>query len=70
MDYRWTLSEGTKNVWWDRRRLFQETGKLDAQSDGILIILVADLVQLLPVTDKSLYYSIPSGNTTVMEDLV
>ena len=70
MDYRWTLSEGTKNVWWDRRRLFQETGKLDAQSDGILIILVADLVQLLPVTDKSLHYSIPSGNTTVMEDLV
>ena len=54
---------------WIERRLLRVAGKLGAQFDSVSIILVVDLAQLPPVTDKPLYHSIPSGNTALMGDL-
>ena len=53
---------GQKLFGWIDRRCKQATGQQSLPFGGISIILVGDIAQLPPVTDKVLYHNRPSGD--------
>ena len=54
---------------WIDRRLRQASGLTDVLFGGYSLILVGDLAQLPPVSDKSLYHSLPENTTALMGHL-
>ena len=57
---------GQKMLGWIDRRLRQASGALDETFGGFSVIIVGDIAQLPPVSDKPLYHSIPDDSTSLM----
>ena len=51
---------------WIDRRFWLASGLMGVHSDGFLVILVGDIAQLQPVTDKPLYKSVPDKAMSVV----
>lgn len=57
---------GQNMLGWIDRRLRQASGLLDEIFGGFSVILVGDLAQLPPVSDKPLYHALPSNSAALM----
>ena len=51
---------------WIDRRFWLASGLMNVHFDGFLVILVGDIAQLQPVTDKPLYKSVPDKAMSVV----
>lgn len=57
---------GQKMLGWIDRRLRQATGALNSTYGGFSVIMMGDIAQLPPVSDKALYHSVPDDSTALM----